>query len=610
MNRKIIKHFRNLKIKYKIFICMSTIATIALLLISILCYRYFSTMFENNAKSSSRYTLEIASNSLNDELSSILAKTSYFVSSDKMISILKDASKGNTNNYINNYIAIQDSLETITQSNKFINSVIVIGKNKEFYALTKYGLNHDIRKYFNWDSSKKEGISLLPMRQSLLSPYNDVIPILLPISQINIGANSFTPMISGNISDSVASIFILLDGQSINNYLKEINKNAKSSLYIATGNGEPVSLSKDSSLYKIVSTNNVIENVKQGLPDNEFNISTDTDTFLLSSSPINCLDLKIVSVVSKKELLSDIKIIKSFIFVTWTISFLFTLVFSLILSQYITTPLVRLMKIVRKIENGAYNTKTINNSNDEVGVLQRSINSMYDTIQLQIEIIKQEEQEKSQAEFKILTEQINPHFIYNTLECIHWEILSNNTETSAEMVESLGHFLRTSLNYGHNIITIPQELNHTSEYINIMNHRKNHKIDFRYSVDSRLENFNIVKLILQPLAENSIKHGFANDISSGIIFSPYIEITISLKNEERVIIEVSDNGRGIDMDKARESLYQLAIDPNKKIMSVGLNNVYNRLRFYYGNSVTIEFSSTPYYKNSVIIDMPYTNLNK
>lgn len=146
-----------------------------------------------------------------------------------------------------------------------------------------------------------------------------------------------------------------------------------------------------------------------------------------------------------------------------------------------------------------------------------------------------------------------------------------------------------------------------SKSIHIMNHRSNQRIAFRYTIDERLKNYQIVKLILQPLVENCIKHGFANDITSGIILSPYIEININLQPNNRVLIEVLDNGRGIDIDKANISLYQLSTV--EKSNHVGLNNVYKRLHLYYGNSTNIKFYTTPYYKNSIVIDIPYMNAN-
>lgn len=406
---------------------------------------------------------------------------------------------------------------------------------------------------------------------------------------------------------SNASIFILLDSDKITEYFNELNKNENSSLYIANEKGEPLNLQKDSSIYKIATNSDLIEPIKAPSPYKEFNKSMSSDTLFISSEDVNYCGLKIVSIVSKSKLLSGVNTIKTFILGAWTLSFLLTIILSLVLSQFITKPMVALMEVVKNIKNGTYNTRKVNKYNDEIGILIRSINSMYDTIGIQIEIIKQEEQDKAKAEIKVLAEQINPHFLYNTLDCIHWEILSQNTEASAAMVESLGEFLRIALNYGNANISIEQELKHTTEYINIMNHRSNQRIAFRYTLDKQLKNYKIVKLILQPLAENCIKHGFANDITNGIILSPYIEINISLQDNKRVIIEVSDNGRGIDINKANGALYPLATE--NALHQVGLHNVYNRLRLYYGNSTSIKFNTTPYFKSSVLIDIPYMDIN-
>jgi len=607
MITKIIIAIKNLKIKYKLLLCMITITTIALFFISILSYGYFASIYEKDTKINAQYTLDVTSASFRNHINSILKNTSIFVSSAPMLTTLKDISLNNKDAYIYNYGYIQDGLQGLIQSENFIDNVLITGKNREFFALTTYGLNHDISKYFGWDLRHVSGISLLPIRKSPLSNSKDVVPIILPISQLNIANISISPIISGTTTDSIANIFILLDEDQITDYFKELNKNAKSTLYLANENGEPLNLLKSSDIYNIATNPDVVEHIKTPSSSTEFNKYMDNDSFLIASETVGACGLKIVSIVSKSELLSGLNTIKSFILVEWALSFGLTVILSLMLSQFITRPIMNLMDVVKKIKNGTYHTKSTTKYNDEIGTLYKSINSMYDTIKLQIELIKQEEQNKAKTEIKILTEQINPHFIYNTLECIHLEILSENTEASAVMIESLGQFLRIALNYGHDIIPIQQELQHTTEYINIMNHRSNQRIAFRYTIDERLKYFQIVKLILQPLAENCIKHGFANDITNNIILSPYIEINISLKQDNRVFIEVSDNGRGINIDEATASLYQLST--KEKINHVGLHNVYERLRLYYDNSVNIKFYTTPYYKNSIVIDIPYINDN-
>lgn len=594
---------KNLKIKYKILLCMITLTTIALLFISIVSYNYFASVYERDAKERTSYTLDVTSVSFRNHMDTILKNSSTLVSSEPILTILKDISINDTNAYLYNYSNIQDSLEGLIEGENFVDNVVMIGKNGEFFALTKYGLNHDISNYFGWDLKHVNGITLLPVCKSPLSYPKDVIPVILPISQINASSVSMTPIISGTMKDSFASLFILLDANQITDYFKELNKNVKSTLYLANENGEPINLTNSSDIYKIAANPDIIEHVKESSSSTEYTKSIDGDTFLIASQPVGACNLKIVSVVSKGELLSGIKTIKSFILAEWGLSCILMVILSFMLSQFITRPIVSLMGVVSQIKDGTYHSKNIATFNDEIGVLNRSINSMYDTIQQQIELIKQEEHEKAAAEIKILAEQINPHFIYNTLECIHLEILSENTKSSAAMIESLGQFLRVALNYGKPVISIQQELKHVTEYINIMNHRSNQRVTFQFKLDDRLKNFHIVKLILQPLVENCIKHGFANDVASGIIISPSIEVNISLKNNNRVSIEVSDNGRGIDIDKANDALYHLSTEDKNHHM--GLNNIFNRLRLYYGNSTNMTFNTTPYYRNSVIIDIPY-----
>jgi Predicted signal transduction protein with a C-terminal ATPase domain len=602
MFNKTMSFLKNLKIRYKILVCMVIITTVSLLFISLLSYNYFVSTYEKDAKSGSQYTLDVTSVSFRNHMNSILLNTSIFLSAKPMLDALKDISISNKNAYLYNYGNVQDDLERLIQSDVFIDNIVIIGKSKEFFALSKYGLNHDISNYTVWDEEHLSGgISLLPIRKSPLLHSKDVIPVVLPISQLSVESFTISPIVSGTVADSIASVYILLDANQINGYFKDLNKNPNSTLYLANEKGEPISLLEGSEIKKIAVNSDVISHIKSTNSSMLFDKSIKNDVFFINSESVETCNLNIVSVISKSKLLEGINTIKTFIFAAWVLSFLLTLVLSFVLSQFITRPLVSLMDVVKNIKNGTYTHKKVNKYNDEIGILIQSTNSMYDTIQQQIEVITQDEQEKAKAEIKVLAEQINPHFIYNTLDCIRWEILGENIESSAAMVESLGEFLRIALNYGSAVIPIKQELKHTTEYMNIINHRSNQQIAFRYNLDEHLEDFQVVKLILQPLVENSIKHGFGTDISDGIILSPFIEINISLK-DDRVIFEVIDNGRGIDINRANTSLYQL----DTKVNQVGLNNIYNRLRLYYGNSISITFNTTPYYRSSVIVDIPYS----
>ncbi|OYO88502.1 hypothetical protein CG709_13835, partial [Lachnotalea glycerini] len=171
---------------------------------------------------------------------------------------------------------------------------------------------------------------------------------------------------------------------------------------------------------------------------------------------------------------------------------------------------------------------------------------MYLTIQAQIGKIKREEEERTKAEINILSEQINPHFLYNTLDCINWEILSGEKEMASNMIGSLSDFLRIGLSHGAQTITFKEEIAHAENYLYIMNQRSELNIKFICCIDKQLEQYRIVKLILQPLVENAIKHGFTNVDFTAMGIVPTIELNIK-QEVNHIKILVCDNGAGIDI---------------------------------------------------------------
>jgi two-component system sensor histidine kinase YesM len=226
---------------------------------------------------------------------------------------------------------------------------------------------------------------------------------------------------------------------------------------------------------------------------------------------------------------------------------------------------------------------------------------MYSTIQSQISQIKEDEHEKYQLEIQLLAEQINPHLLYNTLEGINLEVLNNHTLVASSMINNLGTFMRIGLNYGDELIMIKNEIAHVEAYINIMNHRTNQSISFQSYAEAGLGEYRILKLILQPLVENSIKHGFKEEKWGEAVCIPLIEVKIS-RCEGFIRIKVTDNGCGIDIDRAREAVYSGELVNGQHI---GLHNVYTRLKIYYGEA-DMDFETIPYYRNSVIIRIPLT----
>lgn len=280
----------------------------------------------------------------------------------------------------------------------------------------------------------------------------------------------------------------------------------------------------------------------------------------------------------------------------------FLLTISFLMARYITRPVNGLVEVVHQIEENRYTEKLKFTANDEISQLGSAINNMHDTIRRQMIRIKQEEAEKYKTQIQLLTEQINPHFLYNTLECIQSEVLRGNSNTATNMIQYLAEYLRIGLSYGADLITISNELRHADVYIKLMNQRFQQSIIFLYKPSPDLNQRLIPKTILQPLVENSIRHGFGIDASGIPISVPTIEISLRAV-EDRLSIGVIDNGSGFDA-KTVEAITSGSHTADDK-GHVGLHHIYHRLVTYYGKeNVQFSFNSIPYYRNEIIISIP------
>ena len=223
------------------------------------------------------------------------------------------------------------------------------------------------------------------------------------------------------------------------------------------------------------------------------------------------------------------------------------------------------------------------NSKDEVQILNEVFNNMIEDLKkshMQKTLL---EKEKRNAEFKTLQSQINPHFLYNTLDTISWKALEYEDMEVYKMVSSLSDFFRISLSKGEDFIKLKDEVKHVKSYLDIQKIRYKNKLDFAIYLDERLRHAPIVKMILQPIVENSIFHGLKEKRYFG-------EIKISiLKDKNCILINVFDNGVGIEKDKLNR------INDNIKDSSYedsyGLFNINERLRLIYGEKYFFKIRS-------------------
>ena len=248
---------------------------------------------------------------------------------------------------------------------------------------------------------------------------------------------------------------------------------------------------------------------------------------------------------------------------------------SMLFSRRISRPIYKLQNHMKLVEQGNLYKSIEIDGQKEVVDLGHSFNRMQEEIRALMETVLIEQKEKRKSEFIALQTQINPHFLYNTLDSIVHLSEQDENEKVQEMVIALSKFFRISISRGKNIISVKEELEHARNYLLIQQIRYNEKFEFKFEIEDETLEFRTVKLILQPLIENAIYHGINTEYDKGqIIIRSFIQ-------NDKLVLEVEDDGYGIPEEKIQALYDNMKIQ--EKQTSVGIRNVYQRLKIYYGD---------------------------
>lgn len=274
-------------------------------------------------------------------------------------------------------------------------------------------------------------------------------------------------------------------------------------------------------------------------------------------------------------------------YMTWLVLLLVGIVlifFDILLFHNFTNPIYQLMHTMNEFGKGNYQKKAKEAGIGELKSLSEHFNRMADKLQKQMDEIRRNEREKQKMEKKLLQSQINPHFLYNTLDSIIWMIQSGEYEGAEQMVFLLAKFFRVSLNQGKDMISLEKELEHATSYLAIQNIRFKDKFEFRVNADKKLMKYLCPKLSIQPLLENAIYHGMEGMYEDG-------EIDINVYEKDNVIyIDVVDNGLGMTAEKI-EYIMNNKVVSSKRGSGIGVRNVNERIKLIYGNQYGISIAS-------------------
>lgn len=317
-------------------------------------------------------------------------------------------------------------------------------------------------------------------------------------------------------------------------------------------------------------------------------------TYYVAAAEMNINRWRFFALSNRELVIQDLSQVRLFLILVNGVTSALCLAVILWISRKLTAALSALAEKMEQAEDSRYEERFLYQYEDEVGSLGSSFNRMLDTIQRHIRALEEEKEQvkeiqkqKRRAELMALQAQINPHFLYNTLNMITWQAVSQGATEISQISNSLGRYFRISLSRGKESIPIREEVSHVKSYLEIQKIRYKSKLNYEISIPEELEWYYTVKLVLQPLVENALYHGIHVKEGQGTV-RIYGEI-----RGQKVRLVVEDDGEGIPEERRlllNERLSRGQVDSET---GYGIYNVNNRLRLYYGEEYGLQLCPGP-----------------
>lgn len=390
------------------------------------------------------------------------------------------------------------------------------------------------------------------------------------------------------------------------NYFNDILENAKASagstVFIVNENDETILKTKNYDSSKI-SIDTSFKNIYGQNPSyNSWIAPMNGAEMLVSVKPVGKVGWKLVSISPIKELNKEIISFNKLVYIVIAICGIISFLMALLLSNDISRPITKLVKSMSSVKEGNFDINISYKRNDEFAFLveqyktmMKEIGELIDKLYISELAKKKVELRAKEYELKALQAQINPHFLYNTLDSVNWLALKYKAQDISIMVKSLSNFFRYSLSKGKSEITLEEEKGQIESYLMIQSIRFKEKLNYRVDFSPEILRCKTVKLILQPIVENAIIHGIDKRKQGG-----FIEI-LGYKVEDHIEIKISDNGVGADV----QELNNLLKDRTESDTFFGTKNVNERIKQFFGDEYGLQFYSNEAGGVTVQIRLPF-----
>lgn len=574
-------------IQSTMLVSFSALMVLAMLVFMVIAMRYTSgTIYENSINYMSQIIQQVNYDidtyiEYMENISSVIAKSSdvpRYLFDQNQTEAEREAEKER----------ILTQFQTIMESRDDIYNVAAVAKNGRYIInqgddeLTGY-VDIESLDWYQAAMESKSGIAVSSshVQNAIQSSYKWVITLS-------------RALVNNQTGEREGLFFVDLNYSAISDLCNNNSIEEKGYIFVLDAEGNIVYHPKQQLMYGGLKTEN-IDAIMECREDSLI-IDEGGDSKLYTMSKSKRTGWTVVGAAYTSELLKNNEQAQMWYLLVASILLLAVIGISSIISREITKPIRSLRDSMRKVQNGQFDTHVEVITENEIGSLGRSFNLMTSEIQALMEQNVYEQKQKRKSELKALQAQINPHFLYNTLDSIIWMSEAGENDEVVEMTSALARLLRQSISNDQEEVELEKEIEYVKNYLTIQKMRYKDKLEFFIYVDPRVAHVPIIKLVLQPLVENAIYHG-----------TKYKETKGNLKIyarpvDGRVEIVVADDGIGMD-----EDVMEHIFDEHRKEQKrngVGVPNVQKRLKLQYGSEYGIRYESVKGAGTKAVITIP------
>lgn len=588
IRNKLCSFYRDLPIIYKVFLLFYVQIIIPLIIIGFMFFQKSSSIIRNKSIVYSQDILNIVE---------VRLKNFYQNVNSISMEALYDSTVYDTLNYSN----LSNGKESSYKNESIVGNSLkkIVFERDEIQSI---GIFSGENNYVYDSNPNKERI-----RESM--PYSDILKaaksgdgrLVWCFSKNNTKKSVFATRIiySRDTFKEVGLLVILIKPEYFDSIFQDIAKNSSENISIVSNdNIEIASMKKQK--------NTDLEKILKSKIDWKSNLQIDNKNhIMISHLSVDELNWKIISTIKLDNLYAEINQLR-----IWLYIFIFcSLIVMSLISVVFAMDLVSGIKIIttgmEKMQKGVNYEKIVLERNDELGYFGKIFNEMSSKLDYLVNRIYSEEITRKDAEIKALQAQINPHFLFNTLENINWMAQLSGVPEISNTVTALAKMMDQTIGRDDKLVSIDEEIEYVKNYISIIKNRFGERLEVDINLEDDIKVAKIPRLLIQPIVENAVYHGIEKNIKKGII-------NINAKGVDgNIIIEVMDNGRGIKEDELLALNKKLTENNNlldslseKRRKSIGLENVNRRIKLFYGNEYGVKIKSQYSEYTEVILTIP------